>query len=154
MISSNTSEEFSESPVTLVARTTRAAPEHERIIWQVLLVGVIIAGFFLVRRAAQAEARLTVQWDNKTRAFQGHVTAGMTILDALNASMHAGQIPLQFMVDRDDKVIIVQLDGQAGKGSDRGIAFYLNAQKIDGETINKVSVHAHDEIVVKIASVR
>lgn len=114
---------------------------------------LVIVGFFgalmLAGPSGQSSAQLILRTPQGDRVFAGEVSDGMTILDALNASVVAGNIPLQFSIDEQkDVTIIRRLDGHASST----VLFYLNDRLIESTKIHETPIQSNDVIVVKLPS--
>ena len=95
---------------------------------------------------AQSNAHLVLDFGSSQRVFEGQVVSGMTVLDALNASVIAGGIPLQFTI-QDGQARIVEIDGYQ---NGRPIRVFLNGQSIDPSSIHSLPIMAQDEVVVRL----
>ena len=95
---------------------------------------------------AQSNAYLVLDFGSSQRVFEGQVVSGMTVLDALNASVVAGGIPLQFTI-QDGQARIVEIDGYQGG---QPITVFLNGQPIDPSGIHSLPISAQDEVVIRL----
>lgn len=120
--------------------------------WQLFSVIVLVIGFLFAEQWFNNKAKLVLQVGNQERVFEGEVVRGMTVLDAFNAAMLAGNINLQFAV-QNDQTRILELDGIANL-TPQNMVFYINSERIDSQRLNKVTVQPQDEIVVKVNSTR
>ncbi len=115
---------------------------------QVIVVVALMATMFLTSRSQSAEAQLIILSSDQERIFQGEVVEDMVVLDALNASARAGNIPLSFSIDEvRDATIITQLDGHDAGDT---IRFFINSNLIDGHKIHSIPLRSGDVITVKI----
>jgi hypothetical protein len=119
------------------------------LIAQIILVAVFIGTLFVLDGLSRNYATLTLQVGSQQRMFQGEVVPGMTLLDALNASALAGRIPLQFLIDQNNKTKIIVL-GSFGEVVDEKIQFFVNQRLIPLEAIHTVPINARDRIDVTI----
>lgn len=95
------------------------------------------------------EAALLVDFDNIKRMFAGEVIGGMTILDALNASVAAGQIKLTYYVDSDNNTRVKEINDHT-TNRDIQFTFYINSRKIDQSELNKTPIRPGDKITIKL----
>lgn len=95
------------------------------------------------------EAALLVDFDNIKRMFAGEVVSGMTILDALNASVAAGQIKLTYHVDGDNNTRVKEINDHTTNG-DIQFTFYINSRKIDQSELNKTPIRPGDKIMIRL----
>jgi len=107
---------------------------------------LVVAGFMVILFPAQSDAHLVIDFGSSQRSFEGQVVSGMTVLDALNASVVAGGIPLQFII-QDGQARIVEIDGY---NNSQPIAVFLNGQQIDPSGIHSLPIRAQDEVVIKL----
>ncbi len=114
-----------------------------------LIILMLLVTYFNVDTGA-GEASLLIDFGDKQRMFTGEVLDGMTILDALNASVVAGQIPMEFTVDTDGAVRIILLDGRRDITDDGHLVVLLNDQEIRPSGINSVRVQSGDKIEIKL----
>ncbi len=108
---------------------------------------LVVAGFMVILFPAQSDARLVIDFGSNQRSFEGQVTSGMTILDALNASVIAGGIPLQFVI-QDGQARIVEIDGHR---DGQPMTVFLNSQPIDPSGIHALLIKAQDEVVIRLS---
>jgi len=118
---------------------------------QVIVAVVFVGGLLLIDRLNRNSATLTLRIENNERVFTGEVVPHMTVLDALNASVRAGNIPFRFAIDRNKTTILMFSGITRANISDRFI-FFLNERKVDTDIINQVPVRSDDEIVVRFSS--
>lgn len=107
---------------------------------------IVVAGLTAVLFPAQNDAHLVLDFGSSQRVFKGQVVSGMTVLDALNASVIAGGIPLQFTI-QDGQARIVEIDGYQ---NGRPITVFLNGQPIDPSSIHSLPIMAQDEVVIRL----
>lgn len=93
-------------------------------------------------------ASLFLALDDQTRMFEGEVIEGMTILDALNASVRAGEIKLRYAVNGKNETNIMELNGYLNHFPNERLAIYLNAQAVNFRDINKIIIKAGDKIKI------
>ena len=130
-------------------RSTTQKPGKEHILFQIVLVLLVLGGFVVFDRAARGNAQLIVDLGSQKRVFEGEVIRGMTVLDALNAAVVAGDIKLEFMVDEEGRTRILALDGHSADAV-RRLAFWVNDNPIESARINSIEVKSRDRIIVKV----
>ena len=112
---------------------------------QIIIAVAFVITIVLAGPRGSVDAQLLVRFPDHERVFQGEVIEDMVVLDALNASIRAGNLPLKATVDEvRDITIIKRLDGQQGD-----VIFYMNTL-IDAKKIHHIPVRAHDVVTVKI----
>ncbi|MBX4211374.1 MAG: hypothetical protein KW806_01070 [Candidatus Yanofskybacteria bacterium] len=116
-------------------------------IWQAGAV-LIILGFLWLVGVESGQATLVFEWPDRSRTFQGDVTDGMTVLDALNVSALAGNIEFQFNLDDRNNTQLLRLDGY--QNSRETLEVLVNDQSIQVEQLNQVYIHPKDTIRVRI----
>lgn len=121
--------------------SSEQVPVTVHLIWQLAFV-LVIGGALLI--GTGREAKLDLNLNGQHRIFTGVVTPGMTVLDALSASVAAGNIQMQFVVDKNDLTNITMLGGRAPKD----IKFFVNSQSLPPERIHQVTVKPRDLITV------
>lgn len=141
MNSSNSQNNFSGKRLS---RKPYASSLHS--VASIALAVIVVAGLTAVLFPAESDARLVLDFGNQQRFFEGRVVSGMTILDALNASVVAGGIPLQFVI-QDGQAKIVGADARIGG---QPITVSLNGQQIDPSGIYSLPIRAQDEVVIKL----
>lgn len=94
----------------------------------------------------QSDAHLVLDFGSSKRVFEGQVVSGMTVLDALNASVIAGSIPVEFTI-QDGQARIIETDGN---NKSLPIEVFLNGQPIDPSGIHSLPIRAQDEVVIKL----
>jgi len=133
---------------------------NQTLLIQIIFVVIIIGGvmlfenlsdgeLFFVNNKSSGEATLMIDFDNMRRAFKGEVAEKMTILDALNASVTAGQIKLTYAVDSDNNTSVVEVDGHSTVPN-KNFSFYLNDDKVNIEDINKTHINPGDQITIRL----
>ncbi len=95
------------------------------------------------------EAALFIDLGNVERVFTGEVVDGMTLLDALNTSVAAGQIKLTYYVDSSNNTKINEINDHTLSGNTQ-FTFYLNSRKLDPSNLNKTQIKPGDKIMVKL----
>ncbi len=130
------------------------------VITQVIFV-LIIAGGLLVfdkffnqkdvpaGEGTDNKATLLVDFEDTQRMFTGEVVEGMTILDALNASVAAGRTALVYTVDSSNNVTVTKINDHTAV-KDKNFSFYLNDEKIATEDINRTGVRVGDKIIIRL----
>src|SRR3989344_7183418 len=94
-------------------------------------------------------AALLIDFDNMKRMFEGEVTEKMTVLDALNASVAAGQIKLRYAVDANNNTTVIEINDHVATG-DKNFSFHINERKINTKDLNKTFVDPGDKITVRL----
>ena len=95
------------------------------------------------------EAALLVDFDNMRRMFAGEVVEGMTVLDALNASVAAGQIKLKYDVDDGNDTKISEIDDHT-VNSDTQFTFRINSRELDSSELNKTQIQPGDKVTITL----
>src|SRR3989338_10975575 len=85
------------------------------------------------------EAAVFIDFNNMRKVFAGEVIDGMTVLDALNASVAAGKIELTYYVDANNNTKVAEINDHKANDGERFI-FYFNSKKIDPGEINKTRI--------------
>jgi len=116
------------------------------VITQVIFV-LIIAGGLLVfdKFFNQKDVPAGEGTDNKATLL----VEGMTILDALNASVAAGRTALVYTVDSSNNVTVTKINDHTAV-KDKNFSFYLNDEKIATEDINRTGVRVGDKIIIRL----
>ncbi len=94
-------------------------------------------------------AHLEISIGDHRRAFEGEVVEGMTVLEAIQASALAGNIALNYTMDKNNEPVVISLDGYDNSKSKKILSFYVNDQKIDSKKIHLTSIADGDTIVIK-----
>ncbi|MBI2674224.1 MAG: hypothetical protein HYX22_00600 [Candidatus Yanofskybacteria bacterium] len=102
-----------------------------------------------LKNMSKKEAALFIDFDNMQKVFAGEVVDGMTVLDALNASVTAGQLRLTYYVDGDNNTKIEEINDHAA-GGDAQFIFYVNSRKLDQDKLNKTRIKAGDKITITL----
>ena len=119
-----------------------------------VVAGVILLfGRFFKIESSPADkeggAALLLDFDNMKRMFEGEVTEKMTVLDALNASVAAGQIKLRYAVDANNNTTVIEINDHVATG-DKNFSFHINERKINTKDLNKTFVDPGDKITVRL----
>ena len=133
---------------------------NKTLIAQIIFVAVIAGGILFIDRFFKLEfpsvdknsgksAALLLDFEDMKRMFEGEVTEKMTILDALNVSVAAGQVKLQYVVDADNNTAVVEINDHIVSGG-KNFTFYVNERKIDTKDLNRTFVNPGDKIIVKL----
>ncbi|MEK7194858.1 MAG: hypothetical protein AAB667_01235 [Patescibacteria group bacterium] len=125
-------------------RRPQAGPIHS--LASLAIAVIVVAGLMVVLFPAQSDAHLVIDFGGSRRVFEGQVISGMTVLDALNASVVAGDIPLQFTI-QDGQARIIEVDGYR---KSQPVEVFLNGQQIDPSSIHFLPIRAQDEVVIKL----
>ncbi|OGN00853.1 MAG: hypothetical protein A2651_03180 [Candidatus Yanofskybacteria bacterium RIFCSPHIGHO2_01_FULL_42_12] len=127
-----------------------------QVILVVVVVGIVVffdklsnGEWFSVDDGSKREATLIIDFDNMRRTFEGEVIEEMTILDALNASVTAGQIKLTYTVDDNNHTSVAEIDGHSAVFG-KNFFFYLNEKKIHTKDLNRTFVDPGDKITIKL----
>lgn len=94
-------------------------------------------------------ATLAVNFDTMTRHFEGEVVEDMTILDALNLALAAGEIKLNYVLDDKNETWIMEINDHLNQIGGNSFVFYLNDKQIDSKDLNKIKLKARDKVVIK-----
>ncbi|MBI4158606.1 MAG: hypothetical protein HY505_03265 [Candidatus Yanofskybacteria bacterium] len=127
---------------------------------QIVFVTVIVGAVFIFDRfygkelsvfknVSKNEAALFIDFDNMKKVFAGKVVEGMTILDALNAAVTAGQIELTYHVNIDNNTKVAKINNHEANG-DTQFVFYINSRKLDPSELNKTQIKSGDKITIKL----
>ncbi len=132
---------------------------NKTLLVQVIFIALIVGGvlffefFFkgpsMTDNEVSGEATLLIDFDNMQRMFTGEVVDGMTILDALNASVAVGQIKLKYHVDRDNNTEVKEINNHTANENIQ-FTFYVNSRKIDLNTLNKTYIQPGDMITIRL----
>lgn len=126
---------------------TPQPPARPHSLGRVALAVLFVAGLLGFLFPEPGQARLVLDFGTYQRFFEGEVISGMTVLDALNASAWAGQIPLEFSIE-EGQAVILELDGHRDTVP---VAVMLNGQPVDPAEIHAIPVRARDEITIRLA---
>lgn len=128
------------------------------LVIQIIFIVAIVTGVIIYERFSnedslkimgENEAALFIDFDNMKRAFAGEVISGMTVLDALNASVAAGKIKLTYHVDKNNNTKVTEINDHKAT-SDTKFTFYINSKKLDQNKLNKTSIQPGDKITIKL----
>jgi hypothetical protein len=119
------------------------------IVWQIVAVVVLVAALLVFEELNRKTATLTIDIDGEKRTFQGEIVEGMTMLDALNASVLAGGIKLQFAIE-DNGAKILEFDGYVSEEANSDVYFYLNSEVMSIYEINKAFLRKDDHVLVRV----
>src|SRR3989344_4457241 len=125
-----------------------------QIIFVAVVAGVILLfGRFFKIESSPADkeggAALLIDFDNMKRMFEGEVTEKMTVLDALNASVTAGQIKLRYVVDANNNTTVFEINDHIAIG-DKNFSFYVNEEKVDTKDLNRTFINRENKITIKL----
>lgn len=132
---------------------------NNTLLVQIIFVSLVVSGVLIFEKklnigsfrnggSSKGEASLIVDFGDIKRAFEGEVVEKMTILDALNASVAAGNIKLRYTVDSNNNTTIMEINShQATK--EKGFQFYINGKKINSNDLNKTMIRSGDKVVIK-----
>lgn len=96
----------------------------------------------------QATLILALEDNQQPRIFEGEIVQGMTVLDAIQASTAAGNIRFSYSFD-NEKVKLSEINGYDGLSNEE-VSIYLNAEKVDTDAINSISIKDGDEIKIDL----
>lgn len=126
-----------------------------QIIFIAVVAGVILVfeRFFdkepsIVGDLVSNEAVLFIELDSMQRTFSGEVIEEMTVLDALNASVIAGQIKLVYYVDGGNNTRVAEINDHSVNDGDEFV-FYVNSKKADPSELNKIRIRPGDKITIR-----
>lgn len=133
---------------------------NNTLIVQIIFVVVITGAIFLFERfsgkedsafknVSKNEAALFIDFDNMKRVFAGKVVDGMTVLDALNAAVAAGQIKLTYYVDSNNKTKVTEINDHTTNG-EAPFTFYINSRKLDPSDLNKTPIKPGNKITIRL----
>lgn len=94
-------------------------------------------------------AALMIDFENMKRMFEGEIAEKMTVLDALNASVAAGQIKLIYTVDINNNTVVTEINDHVAV-DDKNFSFYINGRKINTKDLNKTAINPGDKITVRL----
>jgi hypothetical protein len=94
-------------------------------------------------------ATLAINFETLQKYFEGDVIEGMTILDALNMAVSAGNLKLNYIIDKSGNVSVVEIDGYTNGTNNKYFVFYLNSAKVPTEDLNKQIIHGGDKIEIR-----
>lgn len=126
---------------------------------QVALVLIVVGGVLVFEKLFNKDfdfykketnkASLLIDFDNMTRRFEGEVSDGMTILDALNASVAAGKIKIRYTVDNDNNTSVDEINDHQAVNN-KSFYFYTNGEIVSEKNLNRTPVYSGDKIVIKL----
>lgn len=130
------------------------------LIARIIFVAILAGAIFIFDRfygkepsafknVSKNEAALFIDFDNMKKVFAGEVVEGMTVLDALNASVAAGQIKLTYHVDISNNTKVTEINNHEANGNEQ-FTFYINSRKIDPSELNKTHIKPGDKITIKL----
>ena len=130
------------------------------LVAQVVFIAAVIGIIFFSERffvkelsvfknLSKNEAVLYIDFDNLKKMFAGEVADGMTVLDALNASVAAGKIEITYYVDNNNYTRVAKInDHESDSGNE--FVFYVNSKKLGASDLNKVYIKPGDKIIIKL----
>lgn len=132
---------------------------NKTLLTQLAFIAVIAVGILIFEQSSDkslklgdkgsGEATLLIDFENVRRKFQGEVVEKMTVLDAVNAAVAAGEIKLIYSVDRENNTRVVEINDHLLDGG-RQFAFFVNSKKLGSNELNKTYLKPGDEIVIKL----
>lgn len=122
---------------------------NKTLVAQIIFIVAVVSAIFLFERFSGNEAALLIDFDDMKRVFAGEVVDGMTVLDALNASVAAGQIKLVYYVDDGNNTKVKEISDHSASGNTQ-FTFYVNSRKLDSSELNKTLIKPGDEITIKL----
>ncbi len=132
--------------------------KNEVLFAQIALVTILVVAVIFIDQTFRqdtvstsdpTQASLSINFESKQRLFEGTVTSGMTILDALSAATTAGQIKLKYNINRDNTVEITEINDHINHTADKTFNFYLNGNKVDAKNINQIPIQSGDKIEIR-----
>ena len=141
-------------------KESRDTSINRTLVTQIVFVAVIVSAIFIFdkyyskefsvfKNMSKSEAALFIDFDNMQKVFAGEVVDEMTILDALNAAVVAGQIKLTYHVDSDNNTKITEINSHIADGKIQ-FAFYINSRKLDQSELNKTHIKPGDKITIRL----
>ena len=126
--------------------------EHRQdILKHVALAILFLSALVFIQDNTTGQARLVIDFGGYQRIFEGEVISGTTVLEVLNASVVAGNIPLRFWIDPSGTTHILELNEHRDVSQDRGLLILINNRQISPAAIHKITVRDRDEIVMKLS---
>lgn len=132
---------------------------NKTLIAQVVLVVAVGVSVFVFEKfsskfpgltiSGSKEATLFIDFDNMKRRFQGEVADGMTVLDAVNASVAAGEIKITYSVDGDNNTKVMEINNHSTEEV-KQFSFYINSKRLGQSDLNKTYIKPGDEIIVRL----
>lgn len=133
---------------------------NKTLLAQIIFVVAVAVGVLFFERFFKIEspsvdrnqgntAALMLDFENMKRMFEGEVTEKMTVLDALNASVAAGQIELRHTVDVNNNTSVVEINDHLAVGG-KNFSFYINEKKFNTKDLNRTFVNPGDTITVRL----
>ncbi len=127
-------------------------PLFAQIILLLALVGAIYVSklsFDFSNNNTPGLATLVLNLETGKRVFEGEVVKNMTILDALSAAVSVGKIKIDYAIDKNGNVNVIELDNHINGAGNKHLVFYLNSGKIATGDLNKKMVHNGDRIEIR-----
>lgn len=115
-----------------------------------LLAVLFLLALFLADSVGAYTATLTLELGGQRRAFRGPVVNGTTVMDALNASVLAGNISLGFSGDQNSAALILSAGDQEYVAPARDVFVSVNGRRVDFQEISRTLLRPRDEIIVRI----
>lgn len=119
-------------------------------VWVEITVVVAFAAWLLLGGSTPAghSAHLTLDFGTHKRAFEGAVAPGMTVFDALQASITAGGIDFDYTLTNDNSVEWLKVDGATT--TDTSFAFEVNGTDVPVSDLARVPLYSGDEVHVTV----
>lgn len=148
--SSNTPIQEVQAELARSSRVTSPKPDSEKShVFQILVV-VLFLGLLWMTNVRDTAA-LTIDFGTYERTFEGTVVSGMTVLDALNASVIAGKIRFSFLIDERGYAKVVEFNDHTSFAQKTPL-FFVNGKAISSFEVHKVSIQPEDQIMVRLPS--
>src|SRR3989344_8869642 len=133
---------------------------NRSLVAQIVFVVVVASAIFVFDRfyskehsafknVPKNEAALFIDFDNMKKVFAGEVVDGMTILDALNAAVAAGQIELTYHVDINNNTKVAKINDHEAN-EETQFTFYINSRRVDSSELNKTKIKPGDKITIRL----
>ncbi|MDO8658699.1 MAG: hypothetical protein Q7K55_08210 [Candidatus Levybacteria bacterium] len=128
----------------------------KNLFYQILLLVVLVGVISFLKLSSNLSdnntsnlATLVINFETEKRFFEGEVIKDMTILDALNAAISVGKIRLNYIVDADGDVNVMEIDGHTNGINGKYFVFYLNSTKVAPKDLNREVIHNSDSIEIR-----
>ena len=118
----------------------------------VVVLSLAIFNFMMFAGLKHGQATLILAFENngQGRIFMGEVVPRMTVLDALITSSRAGRIEFKYVINPNNQTKIVGLNSYTDTLAKKHLTFYVNKDRVDESSINKVEIKPGDTIEVNL----
>lgn len=119
--------------------------------WLSALVVLLASAFLFYFRINlfRPSARLTIYFSgSEARTFEGSPSAGMTMLEALNAASSGGGFGLRYSLSKDNSVNLASISNFVNAG-EKSWHFFLDTKPVLTADINRIKIGGGDIIEVK-----